>query len=203
MNDDYLQDPFTVFKTYCAIKTHFNSNSYDYVKFGGKIRTSEKAYRERKDRSFFIYLAKVLSESDNEPFFVSQFVDKTDTWIGDILFEKNSAMKIYNSWVNRIDMLEQNYIFDINNLNHQGYTWESLFKIEQPDHPKLFKLVMEKRINPETYVLIDKMTGFINKSINILKNDSLYYELNLKYKKYSSFIKYSPQKVFSLTPKIN
>lgn len=197
---EYIQDPFTIYKDYCAIKLHFTSYNYNFIKYKGKTRVSKKAFNERHDKPFFNYLATVLNRSDNIPFFVSQFID-SPSWIGDIIFEKDESMKRYTSWVNRIDSIKENYIIDLHNIAAKGYSWKTILGYSLSSHPPLFTLVNQKKITPETYVLLDKISSFISKTIKAYKNDTLYSDLNMKYIKYSYFINIIPEKILQITPK--
>ena len=40
---------FDVYKTYLAIKLHFQSDSYDYYKYGGKVNAKLDTFTKRKD----------------------------------------------------------------------------------------------------------------------------------------------------------
>ena len=75
MNGEFLQDPFTIYKTYCGVKLHFTTLKYDYTKYIN-YKVSEKTFKKRNDIMFFYSMAQILQKSDNVPFFVSQFIDK-------------------------------------------------------------------------------------------------------------------------------
>lgn len=197
---EFIQDPFTVYKDYCAIKLHFTSPTYNFIQYKGKIRASERSFRERRDKPFFNYLATVLNRSDNAPFFVSQFIENP-CWIGDIIFEKEESMRRYTAWTNRIESLKDNYLIDLHNIAAQGHTWKTILGYSLNTHPPLFKLVTQKKITPETYVLLDKLSSFISKTISVYKDDTLYSELNMKYLKYGYFIDISQEKILQITPK--
>lgn len=195
---DLLQAPFTVYSDYVAVKAHFTSKSYNYIQYNGKSRATQKSFEERKDKPFFYFLASRLNRSENLPFFVSQFID-SPYWIGDICFDKKESMRRYTAWANRFENILENYKFDLFNMA-QKYTWKNLLSYKKGDHPELFKLLRRNAINPESYVLIDRLTDFIKTTIKGLK-DPIYTELNLKYIKYGAFIPISKEKILQLTPK--
>lgn len=198
---DYLQEPFELFVDYCAVKKHFTYQPYDIIKYHGKLKVSEKKFRERKDRPFFHYLASVLSKKENIPFFVSQFIDNSNYWIGNILFEKQESMKRYTAWVNRIESMKTNYRIDLTNIARKGYTWKTILGYSVPTHPPLFSMVLKKEITPETYVLIDKISNYIKKTSEAYSDDTIYCELNHKFTKYGSFITVPISTILKLTPK--
>ena len=201
MNSDYLQDPFIVYQTYVLIKSHFTS-AYDYVKFRGKNNTiTEQTFKKRKDRPLFHQLATILNESEDASFFISKFIENEQQWVGDITFHKIESMKIYRAWKTRMELMIDNYKIDLMNIGNKGYTWQDILSVRNETHPLLFKLVNQKKITPETYIIIDSFTNFIDKTIELMKNDNLYRSLNFKYQKYRSFIQADPKKILKITPK--
>lgn len=199
MNGEFLQDPFTIYKTYCGIKLHFTTLKYDYTKYLN-YKVSEKTFKKRNDIIFFYSMAQILQKSDNVPFFVSQFIE-TPNWIGNFVFEKEEAMKKYTSWANRFEHLKDNYVLDLHTLAEKGYTWEKLLTYSYPNHPILFQLVSQKIITPETYVLIDILSNFISATMKAYANDTLYTDLNLKFLKYRSFLPIDKKIILKYTPK--
>lgn len=195
---DYLQAPFTVYSDYVAVKAHFTTKTYNYIQYNGKSRASQKSFDQRKDKPFFYFLATKLNGSENLPFFVSQFIDNP-CWIGDLVFDKKESMSRYTAWANRFESILENYKIDLINMA-QNYDWKQLLSYKKGDHPELFKLVRRKAINPESYVLIDRITDFIQTTIKGL-NDPIYSDLNLKYIKYGTFIPVTKEKILKITPK--
>ena len=55
-------DPFEVYKSYLAFKNHFTKEKYDYFKYGGRSRASEKAFNKRKGRYFFERMSRKKSD---------------------------------------------------------------------------------------------------------------------------------------------
>ena len=65
---------FEVYKMYLALKNHFTTDTYDYVKYRGKVNASEKAFEERRDRYFFKKLATKYDGSEVLNYFVANFM---------------------------------------------------------------------------------------------------------------------------------
>ena len=51
---------FDVYKVYLGVKLHFTTDTYDYVKYGGKTNATLDTFTKRKDRYFFHKLSKRL-----------------------------------------------------------------------------------------------------------------------------------------------
>lgn len=195
---DYLQAPFTVYSDYVAVKAHFTTKTYNFIQYNGRSRATKKSFDQRKDKPFFYFLAEKLNRSENLPFFVSQFID-SNYWIGDLVFDKKESMRRYTAWANRFESILENYKIDLFNMA-QKYDWKQLLSYKKGDHPELFKLVRRNAINPESYVLIDRITNFIQTTIDKLI-DPIYADLNLKYIKYGAFIPVTREKILEITPK--
>ncbi len=41
--------PFESYKTFLAVKSHFTTDNYDYVKYNGKVTASASSFETRKD----------------------------------------------------------------------------------------------------------------------------------------------------------
>ena len=196
---DYFQDPFTVYYDYCAIKAHFTTVAYDYIKKHGKINVNRKSFEKRPDKPFFMYLAKHLNRSDNLPFFIAQFIE-SPYYIGEIVLEKTEAEQRYRSWSSRMDHLLEHYQLDLQTIKRLGYSWKTILGYKIGQHQPLFVLEYQRKITPETYVFIDRISDYIQKTSNAL-NEKFYTDLNLKFKKYSVFLPVKTQKILSVTPK--
>ena len=53
-------EPIDVYLMYCAMKAHFSKNNYDFHKYGGKTKVSRDSFWKRKDKYFFVKLAKKM-----------------------------------------------------------------------------------------------------------------------------------------------
>ncbi len=55
---------FEVYTMYVAMKAHFKTKSYDFVEFGGRIRSRVSSYEKRKDKYYFEKLARKYNEQE-------------------------------------------------------------------------------------------------------------------------------------------
>ena len=60
---------------YLAIRLHFQSPNYDFVKYNGEIKCSRDSFMKRNDRYFFHKLAKRYNNRpEYQDFLVANFV---------------------------------------------------------------------------------------------------------------------------------
>jgi len=158
----YLRmDAFEAYKTYIALKNHFNSKTYDYFKYNGRTRASKTTFDKRADKYFFHKLSK---KDDVVGFLASNFI-LGDSWVGDIVNEQSSERN-YRAWKKRIESLS--YIFT-NDLEKLDTDFNKNFEVIDGQHPKLLKLYLRKEVTPETVLVLNDMVGFFriwNKKIS-------------------------------------
>ena len=87
---------FDVYKTYLGVKLHFTTDTYDYIKYGGKTNAKLDTFTKRKDRYFFHKLSKRFNERDVLDFFVSNFIINGDKWVGDLI--TNESIENYTRY---------------------------------------------------------------------------------------------------------
>ena len=92
-------DPFDCYKEYVSIKTHFHAKKYDYFKHK-KRKISFNAFKKRNDQLFFVKLSKSYKDDEISKFFVANFIENENLWIGDAL-DSQAELK-YKEWQKRI-----------------------------------------------------------------------------------------------------
>ena len=75
-------EPIDVYLMYCALKAHFGKGDYDYVTYEGKTKIKRESFYKRKDRGFFVKVArKYKNENDIKNYFVSNFIKTKNGYI--------------------------------------------------------------------------------------------------------------------------
>lgn len=179
---------FDVFKDYVALKNHFTTKSYDYFKYNGKIRATPSTFNQRKDRIFFMKLAK---HQDPKNFLVANFVESDNAWIGDLAYNED-AQKNYINWSKRQQSLSYIFTNDVEKLDDK---FDFNFIVENGQHPPAMKLYLRKQITIETLIiLIDLVRCFSHWQKN-MGEDIVWKELSHKLTKYKPFLQYDRAKM--------
>ena len=76
---------FEVYKTYLAVKLHFTSASYDYIKYEGKVNAKLDTFTSRNDRYFFHKLSTRYKQDEILDFFVANFAKDDKKWVKSLL----------------------------------------------------------------------------------------------------------------------
>jgi len=176
---------FDAYKCYLAMKNHFTKDNYDYQKYRGKTRATNKAFYKRKDRFWFEKFARQKNDKEVEEFFVSNFVSTTDPgtmWIGEMIKEGENR---YIDWKKKIQSLsyifkdEVNSLFEENNVNE-------VFDCSK-GHPLILKSYLGGKISLETLVICDRIFEY-REDFDKKLNDPVWEIVSRKIRKYRPWI---------------
>jgi hypothetical protein len=180
---------YEAYKLYVALKNHFNSDTYDYFRYGGKSRANVNSFEARHDKYFFNKLAK---HKDTERYILANIVeDNPNVWVGDLANEQTSEDN-YKRWLKRQESLT--YVFG-NDLGQLDPTFNDNLVVDGSNHPLLLKLVIQKKVSIETLIILNDLCGFTRHWNNHIEEDIIWPMLYKKCKKYKPFLKYDGDKL--------
>ena len=137
---------YDAYKLYCALKRHFQTTTYDYFKYSGKVKVSYAAFERRNDKYFFAKLAK---HKDVMGFLVANFY-YGDVWVGDLVNEQ-IAEKQYREWLRRKESLSYIFKSELDSIDDLRVA----MKVSDKQHPVLLKRFMSKDMSAETLIILD------------------------------------------------
>ena len=181
------RDAFDLYSYYMAMRKHFTT-SYDFVKYGGKMRLSVDSFENRRDKFFFYKLSK---RKDSKDFVLANLIVNPDIWIGNLV-DSEDANTNYTEWQKRQQSLS--YIFK-NDLDELYEDFNQNFIVENGQYPRILKLFNMKQLCIETLVILDDLTGcfkYWDKSIN---DTIVYPSINNIVSKYGPFLNYDKVKM--------
>ena len=184
---------FEVYKKYLAIKLHFTSKnqSYDFHKHLGRTTARLDSFTKRRDRYFFHKLSRTYSDTDIINYFISNFVSNTNLWIGDII--GRSGDDNYKTWTKKLEALHYYYEQDIDFILSKitkKISFDDLFTSKDGQHPPILKFVLAKKINFETFLILDDILRFskrLNKDISEKVLWPKLYDRMIRYKPFLSY----------------
>jgi hypothetical protein len=155
MNSDITGDIYQAYCTYCAIKLHFGSKSYDYFKYHGKIKSlSIESFKKRKDRRFFYKLSRQYTGPNLTEFLVANFT-QGNIYVGDLFSE--TAINHHTDWRQRVFNIYQVFEDDLNRLDKDFIT---NLKVVAGQNPPLLSLHLTKDISLETLCIMGELFKF-------------------------------------------
>jgi hypothetical protein len=181
------RDAFDLYSYYMAMKRHFTS-SYDFVKYGGKMKLSVDSFENRKDKFFFYKLAK---RKDSKNFVLANLIKNPDIWIGNLI-DSEDANACYLEWSKRQQSLS--YIFK-NDLEELDDDFNQNFVVEGGQYPNVLRLYNSKKISIETLVILDDLTNCFKYWDKTINDTIVYPSINKVVKKYKPFVDYEKSKM--------
>jgi len=185
---------FEIYKVYLAIKLHFTSKnqSYDFHKHNGRTTARLESFTKRRDRYFFHKLSKSYNDRTIVDYFVSNFVTNTNLWIGDIIGK--SGDENYKQWSKKLEALHYYFEQDIDYMLSQDISFDDIFTSKDGQHPPILKMFLSKRINFETFLILDDILSFTKQLNKDITETVLWPKLYDRMVRYKPFLKYNVTK---------
>jgi hypothetical protein len=176
-----------VYKMYLALKMHFTKDSYDYVKYRGKVSASEKSFEERRDRYFFKKLATKYEDHVIQDYFVANFMHDPKGYI------QSFSIDNYERWKVNQESFCYKFRQDVHLLLEDYESpyqdkFDKIFKVREGQHPSLLKYYLSGEIKLETLVIFETCLGYINQFDKHLK-DPIWKDIRRRVLKYQPFLK--------------
>ena len=180
---------------YLALKAHFQTEDYDVVKMQGRIRASRKGFDGLGKEFAFRRLVKLYKEDEVCNFMVANFI-KGSRWGG--VFDVEAA-KEYTNWKRRQESLGYVFEQDLNLLHEEamedGVT--DIFQHGTGSHPYILKAFLRNTICPETLVILNKLTGFVDQ-MQLPDTDPVWSDVRRLIIKYKPFVKFNREKCLNI-----
>lgn len=169
---------FNAYQKYQAVRMHFDEkNSYDYIKYNGKTRTSSKLFETNKSFRRFVYLAKNVTELEILDFYLS-FISREGKlpWIDMIINDDNITKA--RQYIGFKKSLSYHYDVELKNLwiEKKSLTdiHKSLMMSNSSEIPEILSLLMAKEISLETICILDVLFEFLEKVDSRLCDSIIY-----------------------------
>ena len=192
-----MNDPYESYKLYNALKLHFESDSYDAVKYNYKTSLKPTSFFKRKDKYFFAKLANTY-ESKLKDFYIANF--KNDVkYVGDMLNE--GGEKYYLDHKKICESITYHFEKDINKLSGLNISFDELLESKDNSHPQVVLLWLQEDILLETVVILDALTGFVERENKRISDTIIWPDIYRKLTKYKPFVNYNRDKCLTIIKK--
>ena len=187
---------FASFAMFNAIKLHFTTDSYDYIKYHGKTNVTKNNFSTRKDKYSFYKLSRRFSLDELKNFYVANFLAQDVNWVGDIMGPEGEEN--YKKWQKVTQSLSYVFKNDIEYLTEI----DGVFKSSGGEYPKFLIEVMRGKVSLETLVIMDDLSNFIPKWNKTITDDIVWPNIRRKCIKYKPFIQYDKKNFESIIKSI-
>ena len=183
---------FDVYKTYLAIKNHFTTD-YDYVKYGGKVTAKLETFTKRSDRYLYHKLSKRYNQDDVLDYFVANFSVGDNKWIGNLL--DNEGTQNYTKYRKYKESFDYHFRNDcsniFNDLSNRGISFDDGFLVHNGQHPRILRLLIQRRIHIQTAVIINSVLSFSKAWDKEINEKVVWPKISHTIKKLKPFILYN------------
>lgn len=191
-------EPFDAYRYYQSLKLHFESKTYDAAKYNFKTSANPKSFWKRNDKYHFAKVAKRFKDvPELVGFYASHFINGTK-WIGEML----NAEEVYQSWLKRMQSISYIFEQDLNHLSIEVESFDSLLRSKDGEHPLIITYYLQEEISLETVVIINKLTGFMNKADKEITETIMWPDISLKIRKYEPFVQVDLNKMKKIVLKV-
>ena len=181
---------FEAYTLYLALKRHFEPGSkYDFNRYNGKTNASLSSFNNRKDRLFFMKLAK---HPDVLGLLVANLSHDPKMWIGSIPYNAE-ALKRYDDRVKTIQSLAYTVVSKLPSGDKEDFN--AFLKAHENEHPELLRHYLSGKISIEILIVLDDLTHFSKSWKRILKDDLICCEVLEKIEKCRPFLQYDREMV--------
>jgi hypothetical protein len=159
-----IPNAYQAYVMWMAVKRHFTS-SYDYIKYKGKLKSSEEAFEKKNYKKFFYSLSSKYKQ-DLLSFYVSVYTrdGNADVWCAELL--EDSYHTAFMEREKRLQTMTRTFTKDVKTLKEymeeSGVEFKELLMSHNGNLPPIIQLEVE-HICTESVVLIDRMTSFTHK----------------------------------------
>ena len=177
---------------YLAIRLHFQSPNYNFVKYNGEIRCSQDSFMKRNDRYFFHKLSKRYNRSELQDFLVANFAVEDSVnpkWLTGDAAENN-----YKEWVKIQQSISRVFDQDLKTCIEYHRPFGGLFKCEAKTHPPIVKLLLQKKISIVSAIILDSYLNWTEFTNHEVDEDWVWPKLQSTLHNCQPFIKYDKVK---------
>jgi len=191
-----IMEPYDAFRFYQSMKLHFESDSYDAIKYNYKTSVKPQSFWKRKDKYFFAKVGKKFNDArELINYYAAHFI-QDKTWIGEMLEDED----IYKSYQKRMQSLGYTFENDMSTLSQLGSFDQVLDSTD--GHPKIITAYLGGDINIESVVILNQLTGFMDRADKEITETIVWPDVSRKIRKYSPFVQYDLEKAKNIVLRV-
>ena len=149
------REGFDAYCLYLAINNHFNTESYDFFKYNGKVPVKLPAFLKRNDKYHFAKLAREHREELKD--FLVANLSKQKYYVKNLL--DSECIENYKEYKKKKQKLSYCVIQDMRYLKDTYEDINIVLECENGQHPPILREYLGKKIEAETFIYFDYMFG--------------------------------------------
>ncbi len=185
------REGFDAYCLYLAINNHFNTESYDFFKYNGKVPVKLPAFLKRNDKYHFAKLAR--EHRDELKDFLVANLSKQKYYVKNLL--DNECVDNYKDFKKRKQKLTYTISEDMRYLNDKYESIDKVLDVENGQHPVILKEYLGSNITAETIIAFDLMFGVFEDYDELIQEQFIWPQHKTKLTKLKPFIEYEREKL--------
>jgi len=182
---------FDAYCLYLAINNHFNTESYDFFKYRGKVPVKLPAFLKRNDKYHFAKLAREHRD-DLKDFLVANLYKQK--YYGRNLLEPECADN-YKAFKKRKQKLTYTITEDMRYLQDKYEHIDITLDSKNGQHPPILKEFLGSKITAETFIAFDMMFGVFEDYNEMIQEKFIWPKENNRLTKLKPFIEFEQVKI--------
>jgi len=188
------REGFDAYCLYLAINNHFNTESYDFFKYNGKVPVKLPAFLKRNDKYHFAKLAREHRDELRDFLVANLSIQKY--YVKNLL--DNECVDNYKQFKKRKQKLTYTITEDMRYLQDKYEEIDKVLEGVSGQHPPLLKEFLGKKIAAETVIAFDNMFGIFNDYDELIQEQFIWPTQKNKLNKLKPFIEYEQVKLRTL-----
>ena len=185
------REGFDAYCLYLAINNHFNTESYDFFKYNGKVPVKLPAFLKRNDKYHFAKLAR--EHRDELKDFLVANLSKQKYYVKNLL--DNECIDNYKDFKKRKQKLTYTITEDMRYLYDRYDTLDDVLEVQNGQHSVILKEFLGKNIQAETFIAFDNMFKIFEDYDEMIQEQFIWPKVKVRLNKLKPFIEYEPQKI--------
>lgn len=192
-----IMEPFDAFRFYQSMKLHFETDSYDAIKYNYKTSAKPQSFWKRRDKYYFAKIGRMFDKpADLIRYYAAHFV-ADNNWVGEMLNDEQT----YKEWQKRNQSLGYMFEQDLYKLSEIGSLDDVLIS-NDGEHPKIVESYMAGDIQLESVVIVNQLTNFMRSADKQITETIVWPEVSRKIRKYQPFVNIDLQKMKKIALKV-
>jgi hypothetical protein len=178
------REGFDAYCLYLAINNHFNTESYDFFKYNGKVPVKLPAFLKRNDKYHFAKLAR--EHRDELRDFLVANLSKQKYYVKNLL--DNECVENYKEFKKKKQQLSYCVIQDMKYLQDKYEEVDIILECVNGQHPPILKEYLGRKIIPETFIAFEMMFGIFGDFDELIQEQFIWPKERIKLIKLRPFI---------------
>ena len=185
------REGFDAYCLYLAINNHFNTESYDFFKYNGKVPVKLPAFLKRNDKYHFAKLAREHRDELRDFLVANLSIQKY--YVKNLL--DNECVDNYKQFKKRKQKLTYKITEDMRYLNDKYDTLDTVLEVQNGQHSVILREFLGNNICPETFIAFDNMFGIFGDYDELIQEQFIWPKTKNRLVKLKPFIEYEKEKL--------